>query len=75
MEKEGNVGIKVKHISMLKKIYLKLFLFFQVNLIKRNQKKSKFFLIWKIDLGLGHKFFFSKKNVVVKLSKISKLEK
>ena len=78
MEIEGNVGIKVKHIGMLKKSCLKLNLFFQINLIKRNQKKkSKFFLIWKIDLGLGHKkfLFFWKKNVVVKLSKISMLKK
>ena len=47
MEKEGNVGIKVKHISMLNKIYLKLFLFFQVNLIKRNQKKKANFFLYE----------------------------
>ena len=43
MEKEGNVGIKVKHISMLKKLF-KTNLLFQVNLIpKKPKKKANFF--------------------------------
>ena len=42
MEKEGNVGIKVKHIGMLKKI-LKFFFFYHINLIKRNQKNEQNF--------------------------------
>ena len=33
MEKEGNVDIKVKHIGMLKKNYLKFILFYHINLI------------------------------------------
>ena len=51
MGKEGNVGIKIKYISLLKKCYLIKKLFFHFNLIKRNLKTCNFFLMWKIDLG------------------------
>ena len=42
MRKEVNFGIKVKHISLLKKSYYKKKFF--INLIKRNQKAYKFFI-------------------------------
>ena len=45
MRKEGNVGIKIKYISLLKKKLFEQKIFFYFNLIKRIQKTCKFFLI------------------------------
>ena len=76
MRKEGNVGIKIKYISLLKKKLFEQKIFFYFNLIKRIQKTCKFFLIWNINLAICHKkSFYFEKNVGFILSKISMLEK
>ena len=42
MGKEGNIGIKTKYISLLKKNYENKYLL-EINLIKINQKACNFF--------------------------------
>ena len=44
MEKEGNVGIKIKYISLLKTSYLKKFYFFILTRLKETKKHTNFFL-------------------------------
>ena len=44
MGKEGNVAIEIKYISLLKKCYFKEVIF-HFNLLIRNQKTCKFYLL------------------------------
>ena len=55
MGKEGNAGIKIKHISLLKNKLVKKCIIFLYKLDKNKQKSMQIFLILKINLVI---FFF-----------------